>query len=363
MRILLATTSGAGHFGPLLPFGAALRALGHEVAVAAPRSFAASVDRAGYPYLPCDDVPPEDLAAAYDGMAELSEEEQNLRVASVFASLAPRAILPGMTAAVTRWRPDLLIREVGELGSFIAAEAHGVPQVQVVIGLRKFHDQMMPLVEQLLGPLAAANGVDVSRLRDLPVAGQLPLSFEEPGDGVEVHRFRAPTPSLPPVEPDLVYASFGTVAASIPFARQAFRDTVSALASLPIRLLVTIGDDGDPADWTWTPPNVRVEKWVPQGEALRGVAAQVCHGGMGSVLGALTAAVPTVVVPQFADQPDNAARVEAIGAGLRVGTGEPDALRTAVRRVLEEPSFRSAAQRVAAEIAALPPAGEVLRLV
>ena len=34
MRILLATTSGAGHFGPLLSFGAALRALGYFMSAA-----------------------------------------------------------------------------------------------------------------------------------------------------------------------------------------------------------------------------------------------------------------------------------------------------------------------------------------
>lgn len=361
MRILLATTSGAGHFGPLLPFGAALRAQGHELAVAAPRSFAAAVERAGYPYLPCDDVLPEELAAAYEGMAEATVEEQNQRVAMVFASLAPRAILPGMLDAVTTWRPDLLIREFGELGSFVAAEAHGVPQIQVMIGLRRFHDQTFPAIRHHLGPLAADHGVSVDRLGDLPTAGQLPLSFEEPGDGIEVHRFRAPAePPLPPVEPDLVYVSFGSVSASVPFAARAFRTVVETLAALPLRLLVTIGDEGDPAEWTWAPSNVRVEKWVPQREALHGVAAYVTHGGMGSVLGSLTAGVPMVVVPQFADHPDNGARVEALGAGLCVPADEVGA---AVRRVLDEPSFRAAAGRVAAEIAALPEAGEVLRLV
>jgi MGT family glycosyltransferase len=196
-------------------------------------------------------------------------------------------------------------------------------------------------------------------LGELPTAGQLPLSFEEPGDGIEVHRFRSPVEPLPPVEPDLVYVSFGTVSASVPFAARAFRTVVEELASLPIRLLVTIGDGGDPAEWTWTPPNVRVERWVPQGEALRGVAACVTHGGMGSVLGSLTAGVPVVVVPQFADQPDNGTRVEALGAGLCVRAED---VRAAVLRVLEEPSFRESAGRVAAEIAALPEAGEVLEL-
>ncbi|MET1075774.1 MAG: glycosyltransferase [Umezawaea sp.] len=370
MRILLATTSGAGHFGPLLPFGAAFRALGHDVRVAAPRSFSASVVRAGYPYLPCDDVPPEELAAAYEGAESKTTDEQNLMAARVFTELAPRAILPGMLAAFSDWRPDLLVREFGELGSFIAAEMNGVPQIQVLVGLRRFHDTMKPVVTTHLGPLAAANSVSVDRLWTLPNASLVPPSFDEPGADV-IHRFRddalPPVPSTP--DTPLVYVSFGTVSAAIPFARKAFIDSVRALADLPLRLLVTIGTEGDPADWTWVPDNVRVERWVPQHEALRAASAHVSHGGMGSLLGALTAGVPAVVVPQFADHPDNAERLSALGAGLRVGTtgmGEPvdpDALRAAVLRVLDEPSFRAAAQRAAREIAALPTAGNALDLV
>ncbi|WP_163567489.1 glycosyltransferase [Fodinicola feengrottensis] len=134
-------------------------------------------------------------------------------------------------------------------------------------------------------------------------------------------------------------------------------------ADLPVRVLAT---GADAADFTDLPANVRVEKWVPQDDILRAAAVMVCHGGMGTVLGALRAGVPLVVVPQFADHPDNAARVEALGAGLRVGVdgstapADPDAVRAAVVRVLADPSFRSAAQVVAREIASLPPADEVV---
>jgi UDP:flavonoid glycosyltransferase YjiC (YdhE family) len=83
----------------------------------------------------------------------------------------------------------------------------------------------------------------------------------------------------------------------------------------------------------------------------------VCHGGSGTVLGALAAGVPLVVAPMFADQPNNAERITAVGAGLALPTradSVPD-LRRALTRVLEEASFRAAAQRLAVEIAALPP--------
>ena len=50
----------------------------------------------------------------------------------------------------------------------------------------------------------------------------------------------------------------------------------------------------------------------------------VCHGGFGTVRGGLTAGVPMAVLPLFADQPYNAARVAEIGAGIALdAAGRP----------------------------------------
>ena len=93
----------------------------------------------------------------------------------------------------------------------------------------------------------------------------------------------------------------------------------------------------------------------------------VCHGGSGTTIGALAAGVPLVVMPLFADQPMNARRVAAIGAGLAVGApdrGEPpvDAptLRAAIERVLADDGFRRGAEAVADEMRSLPGADAVV---
>ena len=59
MRVLFSTTANDGHFGPLLPFARACAAAGHEVRVAAPESYAAAVERAGFAHEPFGDVPQE----------------------------------------------------------------------------------------------------------------------------------------------------------------------------------------------------------------------------------------------------------------------------------------------------------------
>jgi UDP:flavonoid glycosyltransferase YjiC (YdhE family) len=102
--------------------------------------------------------------------------------------------------------------------------------------------------------------------------------------------------------------------------------------------------------------NVRVEQWVPQHEVMPHAAAMLCHGGSGTVTMGLAAGVPMAVLPLFADQPWNAERVAALGAGIAL-TGEPspDAIGTAVGRLLAEPAFRASARRVAGQMRALPP--------
>ncbi|MDQ4010093.1 MAG: glycosyltransferase [Actinomycetota bacterium] len=383
MRVLLATTSNAGHFGPMLPFGAACRRAGHEVLVAAPESFAAAVDRAGYPYWPCADIDPDERAAVHARFLAAEPENRNAVMVTLFADLAVRSIMPGMLSAIDEWRPDVLLREFSEFGSSIAAELRQVPQVQVLIGLDKFVDFTIPLAAPAVAKFRESLGLAPDdagdRLHRLPSLSLLPLSLEAPRStvGPQVFRYRDPAAggsgtALPSwwegVDTPLVYATFGTVATAVPFALAAFHTVIDSLAELPVRLLATIGDNGDPSDWSALPRNVHVERWLPQQDVFPHAAAMVCHGGTGTVLGALAAGVPLVVVPQFADHPDNAERVAAIGAGLRVGVDgtttpvDPAEIRAAVTRVLSEPSFRLAANRIAEEIRALPPADDAVGL-
>jgi UDP:flavonoid glycosyltransferase YjiC (YdhE family) len=124
---------------------------------------------------------------------------------------------------------------------------------------------------------------------------------------------------------------------------------------------MTVGHKLDRGTLPLAPPNVHVEPWVPQSDVLPHAAAAVTHGGAGSTLGALAAARPLVLVPLFADQPHNAQRVEAVGAGLAVAP-EPAAMRDAIVRVLTEPSFGQRAADVAGELRAQRPVGEAVEL-
>jgi MGT family glycosyltransferase len=139
---------------------------------------------------------------------------------------------------------------------------------------------------------------------------------------------------------------------ALPAFPEIFRATVAALDEVGVPALFTVGTEVDLGTLGPVPGNVRIERWVPQAAIMPNVRAMVGHGGSGTTRLALAAGVPAVILPAFADQPRNARRVAELGAGIALDS--LDGLADALRRVLTEPSYRAAAERVAAEMAALP---------
>jgi UDP:flavonoid glycosyltransferase YjiC (YdhE family) len=73
---------------------------------------------------------------------------------------------------------------------------------------------------------------------------------------------------------------------------------------------------------------------------------------LSTIAKALRLGVPLVCIPLIADQPDNAARIAAKGAGIWLSPdASPEHIREALNRVLSEPSFREAARRLGEQMA------------
>jgi UDP:flavonoid glycosyltransferase YjiC (YdhE family) len=370
MRILFATTRGAGHVGPLVPFAHACIAAGHEVLVAAAPSAAAHVRRAGLPFTPVGEPDEAIMAGVWERVraAESPMAQAEIVFTEVFAGEFARSALPKLLQLADQWLPDVIVRETCELASILAAEAIGVPDVHVACFLAVLseyeHDLSAPLAK--LRREAGLTRPPLNR-RDEPYLTLAPRALEHPDfpEYPGTRRFRAPRPPARPL-PDwwagatdpLVYVSFGSAAAGNGFFPDVYRGAVDALAGAPVRVLLTVGTEVDPSDLGELPANVHAEQWVSQGTVMAHAAAMVGHGGSGSTLAAMAAGLPLAVVPLFADQPENAQRIADLGAGLRLdgvsGLGE------AVRALLEDPAHRARARGVAAEIAALPPVSQAV---
>lgn len=125
------------------------------------------------------------------------------------------------------------------------------------------------------------------------------------------------------------------------------RRVVAALDGQPLTALVTLGPGLHPEEVPGT-STVAVAASAPHSELLPRASLVVTHAGHGSVIKALAAGVPMVCIPHGRDQGDNTARVVAAGAGVRVSRrAGTSAIRAAVDRVLSQPSYRTAARRLA----------------
>lgn len=89
---------------------------------------------------------------------------------------------------------------------------------------------------------------------------------------------------------------------------------------------------------------------------MRETSVVATHCGHGTVMRALNHGVPMLCLPMGRDQNDNAARVAARGAGLRLDPGaSADALRTAHTRLVAESSFTENARVLGRSIASAEP--------
>jgi UDP:flavonoid glycosyltransferase YjiC (YdhE family) len=375
VRVLLASTRGAGHFNPLVPFAEACLRGGHELLVAGPPALREPVEARGYPFWGFDDPPEGELDRVWSQVPSLTQDEQNVVVIrDIFARLDATASLPRLREACASWRPDVVLRDPNEYGSAIAAEQHGIPHARVGIGLAAMEELSLQVAAAALDDLRHAAGLPRDRkadvLRGAPYLTLFPASLEDPSEPQQpdTRRYSDPTWDAEPSEASgswasgddpLVYVTFGSVAGGMEMVAHVYGVAIQAVAELPVRVLLTVGHGADLSAFADAPANVHVEAWVPQADVLARAAAVVCHGGSGSTLGALAAGLPLVVVPLFADQPANTRRVEAIGAGLAIEP-DPEAIRTAVRRVLEEEIFAARAREVAAELRAQPPVDDAV---
>jgi hypothetical protein len=349
VRVLFASTHGAGHFGPLVPFIEASRRNGHEVLVVGPPT----LDPGSYPFRAGGSPPEEELQSIWGGMPSQPPGQGDvIVVGTVFARLNVEAMLPALRAAIEEWQPDLVLREPNEYASALAAELHGVPHARVAISLALAEEGSLAIAAPALED--ALPGL-VDAIAASPYLTCFPASVDRAP--FPVRRFRVPdaAPSgplgdwWPGDERPLVYLTFGSVAAAFPALAGAYRRALDAVAELPVRVLLTVGRELDVGP---VPANAHVEQWVPQADVLAQASAVVCHGGSGTTLGALAAGLPLVVVPLFADQPYNAIRVAAVGAGVVAAL---DDVRAATERVLADERYRTAAGEVADEMRSLPP--------
>jgi hypothetical protein len=354
MRVLVVSTPLQGHLLPLIPFAAACRDAGHDVLIASggevlgldleglPRRDIAPGFRIGQVATPVMLRHPVLAAREMAGRAGLD------MVGRMFGA-ANAAFAEAAVAAAERYRAELVVYEPLSAAGAIVADRLGVPSV-----------------------LLESNLFDAPELLAVVAASPPMRRF----------RFAAPTTVITSSPPSLVGARAGRPMRAAAYSGGGevpdwlLEDRPRIVVS---RSTIAGPGGGDPAKSVAAAapgvaaeivlvrpgkayPAVRTVGRVPLDCVLPHATAFVHHGGAGSVLAALAAGVPQLIVPGMGDRRHNAVVVARRGAGLGVDARAIDA--AVLTWLISDESLRAAAQQVRDEIAAMPaPAAVVAQVI
>ena len=373
MRILFASWPGYGHLLPMVPLIRAAQRGGHDVVVSSGRDMSDVIARLGVA-AHSSGVTMAESYARMPGDTMISqmppEEQSGFAARHLFGAGAvdrSRDLLDLMET----WRPDLVVHDTLELGAPVAAEANGIQHVTHGYG------PMLPdnaaLVAAVGSAIQAAGLSDpVPAVFGAPYLDIAPPALRRPGTGPWT-MVRALRPSAGEVgadpslssklsalpHADSIYVTLGTVMNQAP---EVFRAVIEGCSRLRVNVIVTTGPGFDAALLGPTRSDIFSAPFLPQADVLPHCTAVVSHAGAGTMLGALCHGLPQLCLPQSTDQPFNTAALMPTGAALALQPDQitPDAVSGALGRLIDEPSFRQAANRLRGEIDQMPDADTVL---
>jgi UDP:flavonoid glycosyltransferase YjiC (YdhE family) len=371
--------TAAGAYSHVLPMAGVARALadaGHQVVVATASEVCADVDGLGLAPAAAGMSSEAMVAEAQARWPETAYEPPAKWALRMFAEIAAPAMLADLIDIVTSWRPDVIVREEGELAGPIAATAAGVPWVTHGWGSPPQPPGARAELAAWIGPLWRGSGLEppsADGLNGTMVLDPCPASLQRGARVVGARQPVRPTPPPARDEPStmpsasgrpLAYLGFGTV----PLYRDAPGLMIAAVESLLAAgydIVVTSGDPqlgrrlSDRAS-----DRVHVERWVSLPSLFERCDLVVCHGGAGTVLAALAAAVPLLLLPRGAPSQlrmSDACEARGVARVVRPDDTTPRNLDEALSAIGNDDRYRAAAKDVSTEIAAMPSAAEAVR--
>jgi UDP:flavonoid glycosyltransferase YjiC (YdhE family) len=397
LRVLFTSYGTRPHFFPMVPLAWAFQAAGHDVRVVGAPAIAEPMREAGLLGQAVGrdaDIAAFMASGAFRPKPPQPGETTEENLARFVDGIAPIAFLrcEGMveeTVAFARaWQPELVVYDPVTYAGPVAAQVLGVPAVCNLYGMvRHFRVESDSIwgtglrpdyvkqftrfgVEPLVNPAAWIDPCPPS-LRWRPEDGPSSHLGDAPKHDMQFVRFNGSGSVenwlVEPAEKPRVVFTWGTTQEKklgpevVRFARQA----IDAIAGLDVEVIVTVATTAQPdgGDLTDLPANVRTVQWTPF-QLLADTSAAVVHlGGTGMMLTTAACGKPQVAITAIPEGIFNGERIAAAGVGPHLPQDEADteAIRKAVKAVLEDPAYASAARDLRAEIEAQPRTSEVVR--
>lgn len=384
---------GTGHLNPMTALARSLQEKGHHVVLFGIADIEARVRAANIDFhqIGARDYPPGTLQKLDDHLARLNGLSAFRFTVKRVTDTALMVLRDGPEAVQLAKVDALLVDEADFAGS--VADHLGLPWISIALIPPMIPDDRFPpfwfgwpagqdrisrlrnrlgmeLLERIAAPIfkvvnyqRSAWGLNPFKRPDealspLAQITQLPESLEFDVLGKKPSRLHYTGPFLhahqrPPIDfpwerldgRPLIYASLGTLQNGL---EEVFHTIASACCGADAQLVISLGGGLEPANLGKLAGNPLVVRYAPQIEILKRSALVITHAGLNTVLESLFEGVPLVAVPLGNDQPGVAARVRARGAGIVIPRRKLNAgrLRKAVLLVLQDGSYRAAAQRL-----------------
>jgi MGT family glycosyltransferase len=422
MKILFASTPATGHINPLLAIVRMLRAEGHEITFLTGSAFRARIENSGAKFVSLQgsadfdgqnvlsvapelkDIPPglewfrvaidrlflEHLTAQHQSLLQAAEECQadviigdDMFFGVLPMLLGPRSKRPPVALCGTSFlhlgREDGAPNFLGLPPATTDEQRHQYAEIAREFAEAVDQPSLVSLNEKLnslgVGPVSVPLFHSVVELADAYMQLSVPR-FEYPRQIPPSVHFVGTPPIIPGQAPLPPWAHDLDASRKIVLVTQGtfanhnlgllIAPTLAALANEPDVLVVaTTGGRPVEAIPGAIPSNARVASFLPFEWLLPRVNALVTNGGYGSVNQAMSFGVPLVTAGTTEDKADVNARVAWSGVGVNLATNEPtqEALRAAVRTVLDRPAYRMRASQMAAEFARIDTRSEILSIV
>ena len=368
LRIAFFCIPAFGHTNPMLPVAAELARRGHAVrfysfgGAGGLPDFGDRIRKTGAEFVSCDAYMPEVSAEEVAGLKRVSITE--MTVQSIRITLAMDAFLD---AEFKTFRPDVVYTDSACFWGKLNAWKHHVPMVvststfafnrlssqymkhppaeiaDMIFGLPRIGralKSMEPYGYKVKNPLSLVqsdnrtDSVVYTSRRFQPYAGSFSGHYAFVGPSV----FSQAVPDKRKERP-LVYISMGTVINDRP---DFYGKCFEALKDLNADVLISCGNAVDREKLGVPPENFRLQPYVDQLEVLSRADVFITHCGMNSVSESLYMAAPMVLYPQTGEQAAVAKRAAELGAGVLLKDDSAGGIRAAVRKILDNASYRDA---------------------
>lgn len=385
MHIAVVSLGAFGHINPTLSFVAELVQRGVRVTYFTTEDFRSMIENTGAKFVPTKSWMAFNDNHNADRKEEAKEggKEESVAAAVPFLFLNEAgAFIDDILTVLQEDRPDAIVHDFAGIAGTIAADVLKVPNVMLYTSYPS--NESYSVAESFEGiPADHPMRLAADRIADGYVAkyGCRKMTFKEIFDGqgdfnivmmqkrvvpdyesfddrfvftgVQIGKrtafgsWQAPDNGKP-----LLYSSLGTAFNNWP---EYYSILFDAVRDLDINVFAALGAIA-PDSLKDIPANVEVGQMVPQLDILSQASVFITHAGMGGTGEAIYYGVPMIAIPQMDEQAITAGIIEKQGLGIAFPEKDKitsEALKNAIVKLLEDPSYRNTVEEFSKDMKSL----------